>query len=155
MADKGDPNPSTTAIGGGGATSSSASASTAAMLNQPIVIDCGSSSMKAGFAGGTKPKVCLVATVAVPNANDEIDDYNMPSSFFLTFSFNEYRHLNSRYPLEPKLGAPSTNASCQVAPSRGKSSTSSGAVLVQANLLAVDPSPPPPVASPRTLWDEH
>ena len=33
------------------------STSAAAMLNQPIVIDCGSSSMKAGFAGGTKPKV--------------------------------------------------------------------------------------------------
>ncbi|EED90032.1 actin-related protein centractin-like protein [Thalassiosira pseudonana CCMP1335] len=30
------------------------------MLNQPIVIDCGSASMKAGFAGGTKPKVRLV-----------------------------------------------------------------------------------------------
>ena len=26
-------------------------------LNQPIVIDCGSSSLKAGFAGGTRPKV--------------------------------------------------------------------------------------------------
>jgi hypothetical protein len=35
----------------------SASASTAAMFNQPIVIDCGSATMKAGFAGGTKPKV--------------------------------------------------------------------------------------------------
>jgi len=35
------------------------STSAAAMLNQPIVIDCGSSSMKAGFAGGTKPKVSL------------------------------------------------------------------------------------------------
>lgn len=49
MADK-DPKPTTA-----GAT---ASATTAAMLNQPIVIDCGSSSMKAGFAGGAKPKVC-------------------------------------------------------------------------------------------------
>ena len=37
----------------GGAASSSA----AAMLNQPIVIDCGSASMEAGYAGGTKPKV--------------------------------------------------------------------------------------------------
>jgi len=49
MADN-DPNPSS-----GGAASSSA----AAMLNQPIVIDCGSASMKAGFAGGTKPKVVI------------------------------------------------------------------------------------------------
>lgn len=46
-----DPNPST-----GGAASSSAAA---AMLNQPIVIDCGSAAMKAGFAGGTKPKVTI------------------------------------------------------------------------------------------------
>ena len=29
----------------------------ASMLNQPIVIDLGSHSIKAGFAGGTKPKV--------------------------------------------------------------------------------------------------
>lgn len=29
----------------------------ASMLNQPIVIDVGSHSIKAGFAGGTKPKV--------------------------------------------------------------------------------------------------
>ncbi|KAL9179280.1 hypothetical protein ACHAXT_008570 [Thalassiosira profunda] len=39
----------------GGGSSSAA----AAMLNQPIVIDCGSSSMRAGFAGGTKPKVTI------------------------------------------------------------------------------------------------
>mmetsp|Transcript_4265 Transcript_4265/g.7603 ORF Transcript_4265/g.7603 Transcript_4265/m.7603 type:complete len:427 (+) Transcript_4265:69-1349(+) len=48
MSTDNDPIPSS-----GGAASSSA----AAMLNQPIVIDCGSASMKAGFAGGTKPKV--------------------------------------------------------------------------------------------------
>ncbi len=47
----------TIAAGGGGVGATAASATTAAMLNQPIVIDCGSSSMKAGFAGGTKPKV--------------------------------------------------------------------------------------------------
>jgi len=40
-------------------SSAGGSTSAAAMLNQPIVIDCGSSSMKAGFAGGTKPKVSL------------------------------------------------------------------------------------------------
>jgi len=50
MSTDNDPNPS----------SDVASASTAAaMLNQPIVIDCGSASMKAGFAGGTKPKVVI------------------------------------------------------------------------------------------------
>ena len=51
MADN-DPNSS-----GGVGANTTVSATTAAMLNQPIVIDCGSSSMKAGFAGGTKPKV--------------------------------------------------------------------------------------------------
>jgi len=40
-------------------SSAGGNTSAAAMLNQPIVIDCGSSSMKAGFAGGTKPKVSL------------------------------------------------------------------------------------------------
>ncbi len=33
------------------------SSSGAAMLNQPIVMDCGTATIKAGFAGGTKPKV--------------------------------------------------------------------------------------------------
>ena len=28
------------------------------LLNQPVVIDNGSSAIKAGLAGGTKPKVC-------------------------------------------------------------------------------------------------
>ena len=51
MSTDNDPIPSS-----GGAASSSV----AAMLNQPIVIDCGSASMKAGFAGGTKPKVSSV-----------------------------------------------------------------------------------------------
>jgi actin-related protein len=31
--------------------------SSTSMLNQPIVIDVGSHNIKAGFAGGTKPKV--------------------------------------------------------------------------------------------------
>ena len=43
-----------------GSGGSSAAAAAAAMLNQPIVIDCGTSSMKAGFAGGTKPKVNIL-----------------------------------------------------------------------------------------------
>ena len=29
------------------------------LLNQPIVIDNGTATIKAGFAGGSKPKVCL------------------------------------------------------------------------------------------------
>lgn len=41
----------------------SSAAAAAAMLNQPIVIDCGTSSMKAGFAGGTKPKVNIIIFV--------------------------------------------------------------------------------------------
>ena len=36
------------------------SGAAAAMLNQPIVMDCGTATIKAGFAGGTKPKVCNV-----------------------------------------------------------------------------------------------
>eukprot|EP01082_Thalassiosira_pseudonana_P006712 g5960.t1 g5960 contig20:510984-512640(-) len=40
-------------------SASGTASSAAAMLNQPIVIDCGSASMKAGFAGGTKPKVVV------------------------------------------------------------------------------------------------
>jgi centractin len=41
-------------------------AAAAAMLNQPIVIDCGSATMKAGFAGGTKPKVKVGTKVGRP-----------------------------------------------------------------------------------------
>ncbi len=33
-------------------------ASTPLLLNQPIVIDNGTASIKAGFAGSSKPKVC-------------------------------------------------------------------------------------------------
>ena len=36
---------------------SAPSSSGGAMLNQPIVMDCGTATIKAGFAGGTKPKV--------------------------------------------------------------------------------------------------
>jgi hypothetical protein len=32
------------------------------LLNQPIVLDNGTYSVKAGFAGGSKPKVSLVAS---------------------------------------------------------------------------------------------
>ena len=39
----------------------SSGARAAALLNQPIVIDVGSCSTKAGFAGGSKPKVCMHA----------------------------------------------------------------------------------------------
>ncbi|KAK1742401.1 hypothetical protein QTG54_006966 [Skeletonema marinoi] len=35
------------------------SSSGAAMLNQPIVMDCGTATIKAGFAGGTKPKITV------------------------------------------------------------------------------------------------
>jgi hypothetical protein len=36
------------------------SGSSSALLNQPIVLDVGTASIKAGFAGGGKPKVCNV-----------------------------------------------------------------------------------------------
>ncbi|KAL7493080.1 hypothetical protein ACHAWT_003279 [Skeletonema menzelii] len=38
---------------------SAPSSSGAAMLNQPIVMDCGTATIKAGFAGGTKPKITV------------------------------------------------------------------------------------------------
>lgn len=47
-------------------STSGGAATAAAMLNQPIVIDCGTSSMKAGFAGGTKPKVTIGTKVGRP-----------------------------------------------------------------------------------------
>lgn len=36
------------------------SSSAAALLNQPIVLDTGTGTTRAGFAGGTKPKVCSI-----------------------------------------------------------------------------------------------
>jgi Actin and related proteins len=52
---------------GGVSSSSTASAATpssaaaaAALLNQPIVMDIGTATIKAGFAGGAKPKVSIV-----------------------------------------------------------------------------------------------
>ena len=33
------------------------------LLNQPVVIDNGSSTIKAGFAGGSKPKVSEIVVV--------------------------------------------------------------------------------------------
>lgn len=44
---------------GDNAPTTSSGAAAAAMLNQPIVMDCGTATIKAGFAGGTKPKVCI------------------------------------------------------------------------------------------------
>jgi len=38
---------------------SSLGVAAAAMLNQPIVMDCGTATIKAGFAGGTKPKITI------------------------------------------------------------------------------------------------
>jgi len=35
------------------------------LLNQPVVIDNGSSAIKAGFAGGSKPKVCFGEHVCI------------------------------------------------------------------------------------------
>ena len=46
------------------------SGAAAAMLNQPIVMDCGTAIIKAGFAGGTKPKVCTV------NKNELLNCFN-------------------------------------------------------------------------------
>ena len=40
------------------------SSSAAALLNQPIVLDTGTGTTRAGFAGGTKPKVRVCARAA-------------------------------------------------------------------------------------------
>ena len=40
------------------------SSSAAALLNQPIVLDTGTGTTRAGFAGGTKPKVRVCACVS-------------------------------------------------------------------------------------------
>ena len=42
-----------------GADSGGRSATSSALMNQPIVMDVGTSTTKAGFAGGAKPKVSL------------------------------------------------------------------------------------------------
>jgi hypothetical protein len=34
------------------------------LLNQPVVIDNGTATLKAGFAGSSKPKVSLISSVA-------------------------------------------------------------------------------------------
>ena len=41
-------------------SSSAGSTSTGALLNQPIVMDIGTDTTKAGFAGGSKPKVSFL-----------------------------------------------------------------------------------------------
>jgi hypothetical protein len=46
------------------------SASSSALLNQPIVLDVGTASIKAGFAGGGKPKVCILTIVIILYFND-------------------------------------------------------------------------------------
>jgi Actin len=38
------------------------------LLNQPIVIDNGSSTLKAGFAGGSKPKVGYLCIINLSNS---------------------------------------------------------------------------------------
>lgn len=42
------------------AANPSSAAAAAALLNQPIVMDIGTATIKAGFAGGAKPKVSIV-----------------------------------------------------------------------------------------------
>jgi len=47
----------TSGADGGAVSKGAGSGSGAVLLNQPIVIDTGTGSVKAGFAGGSKPKV--------------------------------------------------------------------------------------------------
>ncbi len=52
------PPPSTTTGSSGGGTGGSTTTSSS-LLNQPIVMDIGTSTTKAGFAGGSKPKIVI------------------------------------------------------------------------------------------------
>ena len=40
---------------------------TSALMNQPIVMDVGTATTKAGFAGGAKPKVRLFGIMVLPS----------------------------------------------------------------------------------------
>eukprot|EP00557_Chaetoceros_sp_GSL56_P012516 CAMPEP_0176486518 /NCGR_PEP_ID=MMETSP0200_2-20121128/5608_1 /TAXON_ID=947934 /ORGANISM="Chaetoceros sp., Strain GSL56" /LENGTH=473 /DNA_ID=CAMNT_0017883219 /DNA_START=331 /DNA_END=1752 /DNA_ORIENTATION=- len=51
---------------GASSSSSAPSAAAAALLNQPIVMDIGTATIKAGFAGGAKPKVVIGTKVGRP-----------------------------------------------------------------------------------------
>lgn len=69
------------------------------LLNQPVVIDNGSSSLKAGFAGGSKPKVVIGTKVGrakhmriMPGGALEADkDLSGPSSIFVGRKLDEHR----------------------------------------------------------------
>lgn len=69
------------------------------LLNQPVVIDNGSSALKAGFAGGSKPKVVIGTKVGrakhmriMPGGALEADkDLSGPSSIFVGRKLDEHR----------------------------------------------------------------
>jgi len=69
------------------------------LLNQPVVIDNGTSSIKAGFAGGSKPKVVIGTKVGrakhmriMPGGALEADqDLTGPSSIFVGRKLDEHR----------------------------------------------------------------
>lgn len=69
------------------------------LLNQPVVIDNGSSAIKAGFAGGSKPKVVIGTKVGrakhmriMPGGALEADkDLSGPSSVFVGRKLDEHR----------------------------------------------------------------
>ncbi|CAB9499443.1 Actin-66 (Fragment) [Seminavis robusta] len=69
------------------------------LLNQPVVIDNGSSTIKAGFAGGSKPKVVIGTKVGrakhmriMPGGALEADkDLSGPSSIFVGRKLDEHR----------------------------------------------------------------
>lgn len=57
MSSKGIEQEAPSSSGGGGTTT------TTSLLNQPIVMDVGTDTTKAGFAGGAKPKVRHIDTM--------------------------------------------------------------------------------------------
>lgn len=80
----------------------------AMLMNQPIVIDNGSATIKAGFAGGSKPKVVVGTKVGrvkhmriMPGGALEQEQQEGPSSVYVGRKLDEHRgafHLE--YPME-------------------------------------------------------
>jgi centractin len=87
------------AVDAGGEGATGAGEGGSILLNQPIVLDNGTGSIKAGFAGGSKPKVVVGTKVGrtkhmriMPGGALEQDqEFSGPSSVFVGRKLDEYR----------------------------------------------------------------
>jgi hypothetical protein len=78
------------------------------LLNQPVVIDNGTATLKAGFAGSSKPKVSLISSVADAMFLVSNTPYFTKQYLLLYFnSLNVVIHF-FRWSLAPKSGERST-----------------------------------------------